>query len=149
MLHYKMRSLILTSLESSVPILAACCANKPMVAISPSYQKGDEMLSFTHLYVNLSLGPSAIAASSSPIWVELESEGSLVAFSEIGYHHFTSSSGLKMTTPPKRHFNPCKSWPLQKWWKLLVLTLKKWKVHTNTEKAKSKGLGFLSKAKKP
>jgi hypothetical protein len=64
MLHYKMISLILISLESSMPILAAW-ANKPMVAISPSYQKGDEMLSFTHLYVNLSLGPSAIAASSS------------------------------------------------------------------------------------
>ncbi len=101
MLHYKMISLILISLESSMPILAAW-ANKPMVAISPSYQKGDEMLSFTHLYVNLSLGPSAIAASSSsPIWVELESEGSLVAFSAIGYHHFTTSSGLKTTTPSK------------------------------------------------
>lgn len=82
-------------------------------------------------------------------WVELESEGSLVAFSEIGYHHFTSSPvDSKWPHPPKgiSMLTNHVLYGKKKWWKLGVLILKKWKVHTNT--AKSKGLGFLSKAKK-
>lgn len=149
-LHYKMISLILTSLEIFSTYLGCLCKQANGSHFSKLPKRGWNAKLYPTFMLICLWAPVQLLQVHPQFWVELESEGSLVAFSEIGYHHFTSSpSGLKMTTSTKRHFNAYKSCPLRKkkkWWKLGVLILKKWKVHTNT--AKSKGLGFLSKAKK-
>jgi len=149
-LHYKMISLILTSLEIFSTYLGCLCKQANGSHFSKLPKRGWNAKLYPPTFMLICLwAPVQLLQVHPQFWVELESEGSLVAFSEIGYHHFTSSPVDSKWPHPQKGISMLTNHVLygkKKWWKLGVLILKKWKVHTNT--AKSKGLGFLSKAKK-